>query len=135
MKRLSPTGLPPSAAPMVMPGTVRRASVSETAPVCAIVSAVTTVTDFGVSSSGAVNLSLAETGLAFVLAPVTCTVGMFWSIRLSGAAWADMPSVASMANAGAACLRLLLKDACLLFLVMGRTTVKDNENDSHYDSC
>jgi hypothetical protein len=84
-----------------MPGTVRSASVSDTAPVCEITSAVTTVTDFGVSSSGAVNLSLADTGPAGAFAPVTCTVGMLWSITLSGAAQATgMPRVASMANAG-----------------------------------
>ena len=130
-----------------MPGTVRSASVSDTAPVWAIVSAVTTVTDFGVSSSGAVNLSLFETGPTGALAPDTCTVGMLWSMMLSGAAWAaGMTRVASIvsARAGAgrivgdcgACLRLLMKDACcLLLFVMGSDSRKDNENDSHYDSC
>ena len=122
---LSPTGLPPSAAPMVMPGTVRSASVSDVAPVWAMTSAGTIVTDFGVSSSGAVNLLLADWGCW--LAPVTCTVGRFGSGVTSGPAWATAgnASEARTASAGAGsvreCLRLLMKAfgvALLLLVVM-----------------
>ncbi len=56
MKGRSPIGLPPSPAPKVMPGVVRSASCSEFEPDCRITSVGTTVTDLGVSSSGAVNL-------------------------------------------------------------------------------
>ncbi|MNK92427.1 hypothetical protein D3C87_1125520 [compost metagenome] len=55
MNGRSPSGLPPSPAPKVMPGVVRRASCNVTEPDCWITSAGTMVTDFGVSSSGAVN--------------------------------------------------------------------------------
>ena len=147
---LSPTGLPPSAAPMVMPGTVRSASVSDVAPVCAMTSAGTIVTDFGVSSSGAVNLLLADVGCW--LAPVTCTLGIDGSGVTSGAAWATAGSAsdASMASAGVgnvrACLRLVMKGVLFFFVVMvcgglpcraSRCAVVSrnmNEDDSHYDS-
>ena len=149
---LSPTGLPPSAAPMVMPGTVRSASVSDVAPVCAMTSAGTIVTDFGVSSSGAVNLVLAEVGCW--LAPVTWTLGIVGSGVTSGPAWATAGSAsdASMASAGVgnvrACLRLVMKEFRVLFLLVvmvwgialcraSRCAVISrnmNENDSHYDS-
>lgn len=60
MNGRSPSGLPPSPAPNVMPGTVRSASVSVDAPLFWISSCGITVTDFGVSTSGAVNFAEAE---------------------------------------------------------------------------
>ena len=57
MKGRSPSGVPPSPAPKVIPGVVRRASARvDTARSC-IRDSVMMVTDFGVSRSGAVNFT------------------------------------------------------------------------------
>jgi hypothetical protein len=71
----------------------------------------------GVSSRGAVNLSLFE--VWFCAAPVTCTVGMDCSGMSFSAACAAYGSarLASTANAVGACLRLLMNNK--------------NENDSY----
>ena len=69
--KLSPAGCPPSPALNVMPGTVRSASTSEVEPVSAISACEITVTDFGVSISGAVNLL--DVGSGGVASPVTTT--------------------------------------------------------------
>ena len=53
MKGRSPIGLPPSAAPKVMPGTVRSASARLFDPVCSITSFGNTITERGVFTSGA----------------------------------------------------------------------------------
>ena len=58
-----------------MPGTVRSASVSVTEPVSCSTSAGITVTDLGVSSSGAVNLPLEASSVLKPLLPVTVWVG------------------------------------------------------------
>lgn len=50
----SPAGFPPSPAPKVMPEVVRNASTNVSEPVSRITWSVITVTDFGVSRSGAV---------------------------------------------------------------------------------
>ena len=69
MKGRSPVGLPPSPAPKVMPGTMRRASCRLVAPVSCSSCPVTIDTVLGVSSSSAVNLG--EDGLNQL--PRTCT--------------------------------------------------------------
>ncbi|MCY1440105.1 hypothetical protein D9M71_563650 [compost metagenome] len=59
----SPAGLPPSPAPKVMPEVVRSASVRVSAPVSLITCWGMTVTDLGVSRSGAVYFCDADSAL------------------------------------------------------------------------
>lgn len=114
-----------------MPGTVRSASVSDVAPVCAITSAGTTVTDFGVSSRGAVNLSDAERcgiwNSLFAARPVTVTSGIFWSPCVATGAAASFvsacsargsASVAMAASVAGVCLRLLMYDMSILIVAL-----------------
>src|SRR6218665_61651 len=111
----SPAGLPPSPAPSVMPGVVRRASISETEPVCWITSDEITVMDLGVSSSGAVNLpELALSTLtSLAVLPVTLTAGSTASLP-AAACWATAGRAAIIRpTAAAGCTRLAPGLGCL----------------------
>src|SRR5580765_2577715 len=91
MNGWSPTGLPPSPAPKVMPGVVRSASTRAVEPVWLITSELITVTDFGRSSNGAVNL--VDDALSTLTGLPTLPVTL-----ISGSAAESAPEVCAQAS-------------------------------------
>ncbi|MNJ57270.1 hypothetical protein D3C77_528540 [compost metagenome] len=93
MKGRSARGWPPSPAPKVMPGEVRRMSCSEVAAVCSMICCGITVTVRGVSTRGATNCG--SLGSRFTRWPLTSSVPR-WV-----ASWLTTPSAGAVSSAAA----------------------------------